>query len=278
MRPRISAIALLVLASLLGACATQPAGPTTAQRLDALLPADVILLGEQHDAPEHQVIEREVVQALTARKALAAVALEMAPAGGSTAALPPTATEAEVQTALQWSDAAWSWKSYGPAVMAAVRAGVPVLGANLPRSGMQDAMRNPALDGSLRGPAIKAQQQRIRQGHCDLLPESQVQPMTRIQIARDQQMAQTLQALVAQSRASSATGQTVLLIAGAGHVDRFAGVPQHLEPDLKTKVLVVRSGASYDAMNLVADANWETLALQPKDYCAAFKPRGQPPE
>ncbi len=64
----------------------------------------------------------------------------MAEEGSSTAHLDRTATEAQVQTALSWNDKGWPWSAYGPAVMAAVRAGVPVLGANLPRARMKDAM------------------------------------------------------------------------------------------------------------------------------------------
>ena len=41
---------------------------------------------------------------------------------------------------LAWDDAGWPWAAYGPAVMAAVRAGVPVLGANRPRSRMREDM------------------------------------------------------------------------------------------------------------------------------------------
>ena len=59
---------------------TLPAGP-----LSEAASSDVVLLGEQHDAPEHHAIEREVVQALADAHQLAALALEMAEAGRSTA-------------------------------------------------------------------------------------------------------------------------------------------------------------------------------------------------
>ena len=55
-------------------------------------------------------------------------------------------------------------------------------------------MADGKLDGQLPGPALKAQQQAIRLGHCNMLPESQITPMTRVQIARDISMAQTLAA------------------------------------------------------------------------------------
>ena len=56
--------------------------------------ADAILLGEQHDAAEHQYWEADTVRELAARKRLAAVVLEMADAGTQTTGLAPSATEA----------------------------------------------------------------------------------------------------------------------------------------------------------------------------------------
>lgn len=262
-------LASMLLVCLVSAgCAVTAAEPDDpASRVNALLPADAILLGEQHDAPDHQRIHREVIEALAARGALAAVALEMAPQGGSTSGMPRDAAESAVQTALQWSDASWPWAAYGPAVMAAVRSGVPVLGANLPRAAMRAAMTESQLDALLPGPALKAQQQAIRLGHCEILPETQIAPMTRIQIARDRAMAQTL-------ATSASPGKTVVLLAGGRHVDRRVGVPLHLPPGLQTKVVTLRAGAAPDDARRVADADavWITPPVPPKDYCAGVHP------
>jgi uncharacterized iron-regulated protein len=162
---------------------------------------------------------------LASRDRLAALALEMAEQGNSTAGLGASAPEELVRNALHWDETGWSWPTYAPVVMAAVRAGVPVLGANLPRSRMPAAMGDSSLDAKLSGPALKAQQQAIRTGHCGLLPESQVAPMTRIQIARDRAMAQVLEQAIV-------PGKTVVLIAGNGHVDPALGIPQHLPANL----------------------------------------------
>ena len=102
---------------------------------------------------------------------------------------------------------AWPWQDYGPAVMTAVRAGVPVLGANLPRDQMPASMNDSKLDVQLPGPALKAQQQAIRIGHCNLLPESQITPMTRVQIARDITMADTIHQLVFPGKTVRAAGR-----------------------------------------------------------------------
>ena len=245
-------------------CSSVPTA--TSDRLRALLPADAILLGEQHDAPDHQRIHRQAVEALAAQGQLAALVLEMADQGQSTAALSRGASAADVQAALAWNSAGWPWAAYGPAILAAVQAGVPVLGGNLPRAQMRDAMANPRLDGALPGPALKAQQQAIRLGHCGLLPEGQIGPMTRIQIARDQAMAQTLQA-------AAVSGKTVLLLAGAGHVDRDLGIPQYLPENFKSKVVLLQTQSAQAAPKSIVnfDSTWVTPSIPATDYCADLK-------
>ena len=275
-RPLLPAAALSL--ALLGAagCATPaPLSAAAQARLATLLPADALLLGEQHDAPAHQQLQRQTVQWLAARGALAALALEMAEQGRSTAGLPRDASEADVQHALAWRDAGWPWQTYRLVVMAAVRAGVPVLGANLPAARQREAMRDAALDARLPPAALAEQQQRVRDGHCGLLPESQIGPMTRVQIARDIAMADTV-------RAARQPGRTVLLVAGNGHVHRALGVPLHLPPDLTTKVLSAQSGQAQAAIDSEvtdtlpahtsgADLLWPTPPVPPRDYCAELR-------
>jgi len=242
------------------------------RQLRPLLPADILLMGEQHDAPTHQQLQRTVVQALAERGVLAAVALEMAERGTSTAGLPPDAGEQPVREALKWRDNSWPWANYGPVVMAAVRAGVPVLGANLPMAEMRGAMQSVALDGHLTLESWQKQQQDMRDGHCGLLPERQIVPMARVQLARDAAMGRTV--LDARQR-----GKTVLLIAGNGHVDRQLGVPTHLGSDVGVSVLVLApvpaAGPATDGRR-AADAVWMTPTLPPKDYCAELKAPAAP--
>jgi uncharacterized iron-regulated protein len=257
-----------LLVALLAGCSWPVVTDTsiTQQRLMAVLPADALLLGEQHDAPDHQRIEREVVQVLAVRGELAALALEMAEQGRSTAALAKDAGEDEVRAALQWNNKNWPWATYGRAVMIAVGAGVPVLGANLPQAQMRAAMDDRQLELQLKGPALKAQQQLIRFGHCELLPESQITPMTRIQIARDIAMAQAV-------TGAAVPGKTVLLLAGAGHVDRSLGVPQHLPSNFNSKSIGMQAESEQTTAETTAkfDAVWPARPAPEKDYCAEFK-------
>lgn len=213
------AVALLALAG----CASQ---------LPDVGGAQAVLLGEQHDASRQPALQQRWVAELARRGTLGALVLEMADRGTSTAGLPATASEEQVRQALHWSEQAWPWDRYRPVIMEAVHAGVPVLGANLPRADMQEAMRDTSLDQLLPGPALQAQQQAVRQGHCELLPESQIAPMTRIQIARDRSMARS----IAQA---ARPGKVVVLVAGAGHVQPDVGVPLHLAGGLDARAVVL---------------------------------------
>ncbi len=259
----VSAVALLT-----GCAAAPPATPD----LQGLLPTPLLLLGEQHDAPEHQALQRATVQQLAQQGRLAAVVLEMVEQGRQTTGLPPEASEERVRDALDWRGAtnsgAWAWGVYGPVVMAAVRAGVPVLGGNLPRAQMRPAMTDVALDASVPPDTLQRQREAIRDGHCGLLPETQIAPMTRIQLARDRAMAQT-------ATGALRPGQTVLLIAGNGHVQRDLGVPRHLAPDQPHRVVLseAREAAESGApgTGLTADRLWITPPRPATDHCAELK-------
>lgn len=240
-----------------------------AKRLPPTGRADIVMLGEQHDAPEHQLLQRETIEWLAKSGRLAAVVIEMAEDGQHTRSLTPEATESDVQRALSWQES-WPWTNYGPVVMAAVRAGVPVWGGNLPRNQMRAAMQNSSLDSIVPLAALTEQQTRIREGHCNMLPESQIIPMTRIQLARDQAMAQRVLAIL---NATPAQGRQVLLIAGNGHVRRDLGVPLYL-PATVSSYVVMTLPVSDTTPNLsvqVTDAIWHTPQRPPQDYCADLK-------
>lgn len=266
----------VVLALCLSACVGPRASPTYSEssriaQLRSLLPADAILLGEQHDARDHQEVHRIVVAALASQQTLAALTLEMASQGRSTAQLARDASEESVREALQWNNDGWPWTAYGPAVMAAVRARVPVLGANLPASQNRKVMSEVELDALLGASALAAQQHSVRRGHCNMLPESQIAPMTRIQIARDRAMAQTVtQALQ--------PGKTVVLLAGGGHVDRQLGVPLHLSPALRIQAVALQAepGADGATAGESFDAVWPAVPPPEVDYCAKFNQTRRP--
>lgn len=229
---------------------------------------NVLLLGEQHDAAAHQRWQLATVQQLIAREQLAAVVLEMAEQGRSTAGLPPSASEATVRKTLHWDDKGWPWKAYGPSVMAAVRAGITVAGGNLPRDKMRDVMQQADWDSHLNASAWEQQRQAIRTGHCDLLPESQITPMARIQLAKDALMAHTAQAAIQ-------PGKTVVLIAGRGHVLRNVGIPTWLAPSSSHVIAIAQAGSTAQAEATERDFVIQTPAVPDKDHCAKLRAQWQ---
>ena len=184
--------------------------------------AELLIFGEVHDQPDQQRQVADEVQRLAAGGKLSAVVLEMAEVPRSTTGLARDASEAQAQQALQWRN--WPWERYAEVVMNAVRAGVPVIGGNLPREQMRAAMSDASLDALLSPQVRDLLAQEVREGHCGLLPEAQVAGMVRVQIARDRSMATT----VIQALRDAGPQQNVLLLAGAQHASRDRGVPLHM--------------------------------------------------
>lgn len=272
-RRRWGAAARLALVLTLAGCATASPGPD-AWRTDPGWPhAELLLLGEQHDAPAHQQRAAEVVGTLAARQRLAAVVIEMADAGRSTAALPAQADEGAAREALAWNERGWPWAAYGPIVMRAVRAGVPVVGGNVPREALRaaggQATIDQLVDDAVRGQLLVD----VRDGHCGMLPDAQMPAMVRMQIARDVSMAKALQA-------AHRPGQVVVLVAGSGHVDATRGVPQHLQrlaPTLQVRTVGQVAAAAPPRRVAGFDETWPSPPVERGDPCEAFRAPPKPP-
>ncbi|MDY0329291.1 MAG: ChaN family lipoprotein [Thiomonas sp.] len=255
---------------------------TPQQLLSNCAQVALCLLGEQHDHPDHHAVQAWIITALAQRGKLAAVALEMADAGRRYDG-PRAAPEAVVRERLHWNEAGWPWAMYAAPVMAAVRAGVPVAGVNLPRADMRAAMRQSLWDASV-SPAVR---QRIlddvAESHCGLLPASQLPAMVRVQLARDDSMA-------AHGLALMRPGKTVVLLTGSFHADRNLGVALHLAAHveqtppgvprpLKVFSLLLQGLAPDTQAELAAgyDAVWFTPGTPPIDHCAQLRLRMKGP-
>lgn len=228
--------------------------------------ARLLIFGEQHDQPDQQRQVAAAVKTLAERGQLAALVLEMADAPYNTATLPREAGDAQVREALQWKG--WPWEAYAEVVMNAVRAGVPVWGGNLPRGEMRAAMADASLDARIDAAERETLAEAVRSGHCNLLPQAQEPGMVRIQIARDRSMA----AVTAAALRQAASGQTVLLLAGAQHASRDRGVPLHLQRDARLPAAdmhVVIFGD--DAAGLKADEQRPAVHTPQPDHCAALR-------
>ncbi|MCU9951326.1 ChaN family lipoprotein [Pseudomonas sp. PDM13] len=246
------------------------------QLLDRLAEAPRVLVGEQHDNPDHHALQLWLLQALEGRRSQGSLLLEMlnpdqqAKVDAVHARIRSGAGEGELESALAWQKN-WDWAMYGPIVRHALAQPYPLLAANLDRSEiMRIYGEQPALSGTASTTATVqgALREQIRESHCGLLPESQFPAMLAVQQQRDRRMAERL----------LAAPQPALLFAGAFHVRRDLGVPLHLA-DLgagegSAVLILAEAGKTVEPGS--ADYVWYTAALPAKDHCAELRERMKP--
>ncbi|TNF16941.1 MAG: iron(III) ABC transporter [Pseudomonadales bacterium] len=245
----------------------------TPQRLvERLARASRVVVGEQHDNPDHHALQLWLSRELAARRPQGSVLLEMLNPSQQArvdqvraetrAGRPPL----DAIRALAWQPG-WDWAMYGALVRYQLRQPYPLLAANLDREEiMHIYQQRPALQGQASTAAAVQQrlQRDIRESHCGLLPESQVPAMLAVQQQRDRRMAE---ALLAAPRPS-------LLLAGAFHARKDLGVPLHLA-DLgagqgNAVLMLAEVGRQVDAS--MADYVWFTAAQPEQDHCAKLRP------
>lgn len=217
---------LLLTLFLLAACA----GRDAAEATFALPGADIVILGEVHDNPQHHRTQARLIRDL----APAAVVFEMlSPA--QAAATNSSADRGEgLRESLGWDESGWpDWALYQP-VFEAVGS-VPVYGMALPRDtvtravteGAAGVFGDGAADYGLSEPLPAAEQQareaHQQAAHCNMLPASLLPGMVEAQRLRDAAFARTaLQAL-------QETGGPVVVITGTGHARTDWGMPVALQ-------------------------------------------------
>ena len=245
---------------------------TPQQLIQHLQSARWVLVGEQHDNPDHHALQEWLLKALSQQRPQNSLLLEMLtpeqqnPVREVQLGLLKGQTPDHLAEALNWPTA-WDWKQYGALMTYALHQPYVILPANLSPSEVRTLYQTPtALPGShTNQPSLQAALlQHLRDSHCQLLPESQLPAMLSIQQHRDRRMATALHA----------APQPALLIAGAYHVRRDLGVPQHLADLGSTEGLIVvmlaEVGSSISAQE--ADIVWFTPAQPQQDHCAQIKP------
>ncbi|MBV6826346.1 ChaN family lipoprotein [Pseudomonas sp. PD9R] len=244
---------------------------TPQELVERLAVAPRVLVGEQHDNPDHHALELWLLRELAAQRPQGSLLMEMlnpdqqAKVDAAQAATRAGQPPADPYQALAWQ-ANWDWGVYGALVNYALRQPYPLMAANLDRSQiMQIYKQRPTLTG----PASTTEQVQatllddIRASHCGLLPESQMPAMLAVQQQRDRRMAERLLAAPAPA----------LLLAGAFHVRKDLGVPLHLE-DLGTgqgTAVLVLAEAGNTVTAESADYVWYTAAQPEEDHCAQLR-------
>lgn len=244
---------------------------TPAQLVERLAPAPRLLVGEQHDNPDHHALQLWLLRTLAGERAPGALLLEMlnpeqqARVDALRGAAARGDWPADLPQALAWQKG-WDWSLYGPLVRHALAQPAPLLAANLDRSEIGRIYRAPpALAGqaSTAAGVQDALREQIREAHCQLLPEEQLPAMLAVQQQRDRRMAERL--LTAPAPA--------ILLAGGYHVRRDLGVPLHLRDlDAGEGVLVLQLAEVGQPVTAAqADFVWYTPAQPQQDHCAVLR-------
>jgi uncharacterized iron-regulated protein len=204
--------------------------------LERLSASTFVLLGDKHDNPDHHRLQARILSGLVARGRRPAVAFEPMTVDRSEAlarVLASTSpTPERVIDAVARPDQGWPWPLYEPVIAEALRAGLPLVAADLDPAWVAALQKRgiAGLDPRLRArldlvdvplpPAGRARlADEIRQSHCGHATGAMVEHMVEAQRARDAHLARAL--------VDHATDGAVL-IAGNGHVQRGIGVPLYL--------------------------------------------------
>lgn len=244
---------------------------TPQQLIERLASAPRVLVGEQHDNPDHHAVQLWLLRELASQRSQGSLLMEMinpdqqdkvnAAQAATRSGQPPS----DAFQALAWQ-ANWDWSVYGALVTYALRQPYPLLSANLNRAQiMQIYKQRPVLEGAASTrPEVQATLlDDIRESHCGLLPETQIPAMLAVQQQRDRRMAESL----------LAAPTPAVLLAGAFHVRKDLGVPLHLS-DLgagegNQVLILAEAGKTVSAES--ADYVWYTAAQPAQDHCAKLR-------
>ncbi len=260
---------------------------------DRAIAADAVLLGENHDNPDHHALQTWVVRELAAVGQKPHVAFEMIDSDQREALNRWLAGDrqdlAMLGHMLQWDKSGWpDWSLYLPIAEAAVGSGGLITAANIGKGETRALARNEPdaaalrtrlnLDTPMEAKAEQSLTATIRDSHCNMLPERAIPGMLTVQRARDSSMAHSVADVVA-------NGHKAVLIAGGGHVRKDYAVPAWLRPLLGGKTVLsigfveVRPNRIqpqdyadvFDAEDIPFDLIWFTPAAEREDPCVAFR-------
>ena len=190
------------------------------QLVQAVISADVAVLGEVHDNPRHHQLRGELLRQLpAASKTVVAEHLSWRlrfKEGG------------ELLTGLEaagFDVKGWDWPLHQPVFEAVTAMNMPLMGGNLPGESIKEVFktRGQSLPEAVRSLLAKAPfdvqqskalEEEIDQGHCGAMPASMFEGMAAVQRGRDAAMAE-----VALAHLPS------IVVAGNGHAWKHLGVP-----------------------------------------------------
>ena len=150
-----------------------------------------VLLGEQHDNPDHHALQARMLRAMVDAGRRPVVAFEMFDVDDQ-AAIDTSRREhprdaASLSTAVHWEKSGWpSWTNYAPIAQLALDHDLPLVATGLPRSRMLALMKpaEASADGGApvvfdEGTPLTPEQEtslreELRESHCGHLPEARI--------------------------------------------------------------------------------------------------------
>jgi len=202
----------------------------TAEVVDAARAADIVVLGEIHDNPQHHRTQAEIVAALQPT----ALVFEMIPQQFEdeiNRLRSEGASREAIAEALDWNNSGWpDFDMYAPILEAAPEA--RIFGAGQPVAEVRRAMLEGAagvfgpdaekydLDVALAPEEQTAREAMMREAHCGGVPAEMLPGLVEAQRFRDAGLADA--ALWARTMAGRGP---VVVIAGTGHADKRRGMP-----------------------------------------------------
>ena len=293
-----AALLWLLLGSLAGptACSTRTAEPLTVPspvpspvplppplRLPQPSAGGLLLLGEVHDnadghAQRLALLQRWIDQGARPALLMEQFDRELQPAidrlladpvaPGDALALHARTEALVALTLTPGTPAGWDWSLYRPVLRLALHNRLRLVAANVSRSDaravIQQGLAARGFEAAVPPDIAQAQAQEIERSHCGAIDAPMARRMATAQVARDQFMAQQLQA-------QGADG--AVLLAGNGHVRRDVGVPRWLQPAQRARAQVIGFVEPDNAEPGAFDQAIEVPAKSRADPCGAMRQR-----
>ncbi|MCO4320386.1 ChaN family lipoprotein [Aliidiomarina quisquiliarum] len=219
-----------------------------------------LMVGEQHDHPDHHQMETFLTYFLAGQGILGHVVMEMVSPTQRRAIYQTNyfkrAAEDLTATKLNWPSDDWPWVRYEQQVKAAMRLSKGLKSGSLTQvqkeslQAFGDALALYSTDH------LQYLTDQVETSHCGPFSAEETIQMVNMQIAEDQVMAQQMIAYALPDKVG-------LLIAGSGHVRADYGAPLWLADDVPVRtLLLVGVGASENPADYVQDTFYGQPAAQ----------------
>ena len=239
-----------------------------------------LLIGEKHDNPDHHHLQNWLMHQLLPKNKYQ-VTFEMMSYDQQTQLdkLSSSSSTSEIVSTADFKNSGWDQELYLPLLQTALKKGAHVSGGNIPKQQIMalyssnPAILEPAKRFSTMNVLNETQMlslnDYIYEQHCELMPRSQVGPMSKIQIAKDASLAYSM---------TRATAPKRMLITGNFHANKTLGVPTHLSKLDKNNESIVIQILEVDQSKQQleeyeqsifdqADYIWFTPRWTNRDYC-----------